>query len=166
MRPLPSSSPDDFARRDLMSVNRQDTKSAKDAENTTRLVRSEPDPELDRLAHEVIGAAIEVHRVLGPGLLESVYEDALCVELGLRDLSFVRQPIVDLSYKGHLVGQGRLDLLVGGALVVELKAVEALTQVHKAQVISYLRMTGHQLALLINFNVSRLKDGVKRIICT
>jgi GxxExxY protein len=88
------------------------------------------------------------------------------VELGLRDLSFVRQPIVDFSYKGHLVGQGRLDLLVGGALVVELKAVEALTQVHKAQVISYLRMTGHQLALLINFNVSRLKDGVKRIICT
>ena len=150
-------------------MNRQDAKSAKDAKNnesTRRSMRSEPGAELDRLAHEVIGAAIEVHRMLGPGLPESVYEEALCVELGLRGLSFVRQPAVDLSYKGHPIGKGRLDLLVGGALVVELKAVEALTEVCRAQVISYLKMTGHHLALLIDFNVARLKDGIKRIVCT
>jgi len=149
-----------------MNVNRKGTESAKDAKNVNGSAGPEPDPELDRLAHEVIGAAIEVHRVLGPGLLESVYEEALCVELRLRGLPFVRQPPVDLSYKGHPVGKGRLDLLVGGALVVELKAVEALGAVHKAQVISYLRMTGYRLALLINFNVSRLRDGIRRIICT
>ena len=150
-------------------MNRQDTKSAKDAKNNEsswRSVRSEPGAELDRLAHEVIGAAIEVHRVLGPGLLESVYEEALCVELGLQGLPFVRQPAVDLSYKSHPVGRGRLDLLVGGKLVVELKAVEVLTDVHKAQAISYLRTTGYRLALLINFNVPRLRDGIKRIVCT
>ncbi|MCK4343350.1 MAG: GxxExxY protein [Phycisphaerae bacterium] len=126
--------------------------------------RREPSEELDRLAREVIGAAIEVHRILGPGLLESVYEGALCVELSLRGLPFIRQPSVDLSYKGNIVGKGRLDLLVGNALVVELKAVEALNNVHKAQVISYLRTTGYHLGLLINFNVPILKDGIKRII--
>ena len=147
-------------------VNRQDARSAKDAKGVPGACRSEPDLELDQLAREVIGAAIEVHRVLGPGLLESVYEEALCVELSLRSIPFVRQPAVNVSYKGHPVGQGRLDMLVGGALVVELKAVEALSQTHKAQVISYLRMTGHQLALLINFNEARLKDGIKRVVCT
>jgi GxxExxY protein len=125
----------------------------------------EPSAEEDRLAREVIGAAIEVHRVLGPGLLESVYEEALCIELQLRGLAFVRQPAVDLAYKGHSVGRGRLDLLVGDRLVVELKAVDALSGVHTAQVISYLRTTGYRLALLINFNVPVLKDGVKRIVC-
>jgi len=126
----------------------------------------EPSQELDRLAREVIGAAIEVHRVLGPGLLESVYEEALCVELTLRGLPFVRQPAVDLGYKGQPVGKGRLDLLVGDGLVVELKAVEALSEVHKAQVLSYLKTTGHGLALLINFNVPVLRNGIKRIVRT
>ena len=130
------------------------------------MTRAEPGPELEQLTRDVIGAAIEVHRVLGPGLLESAYENALCIELGLRNLSFVRQPAVNVSYEDHVVGVGRLDLLVGGALVVELKAVEALAEIHRAQVISYLKTTGHQLALLINFNVPRLKDGIKRIICS
>jgi GxxExxY protein len=125
---------------------------------------SEPDPTLNRLTGEVIGAAIEVHRVLGPGLLESLYEEALCVELGLRGIRFARQPAVELSYKGHPVGKGRLDLLVDNVLVVELKSVEALNAVHKAQVISYLKTTGYPLALLINFNVRILKDGIVRII--
>jgi len=124
----------------------------------------EPDQELDRLAHEVIGAAIEVHRQLGPGLPESVYEEALCIELTLRGMPFVRQPIVAVSYKGRPVGESRLDLLVGGCLIVELKAVEALAPIHSAQVISYLRMTSHRLGLLINFNISMLKDGIKRIV--
>jgi len=124
----------------------------------------EPSPALDRLARSVIGAAIEVHRILGPGLLETVYEESLCVELGLRSIPFARQPVVGVNYKGHPVGQSRLDLLVDDALVVELKAVDALNDIHKAQVISYLKMSGLQLGLLMNFNVTVLKDGIKRII--
>jgi GxxExxY protein len=102
--------------------------------------------------------------VLGPGLLESVYEEALCVELADRGIPFVRQPTVDLTYKDRPIGKGRLDLLVGSAVIIELKAVEALADVHAAQVISYLKMTGLHLALLINFNVARLKDGIKRLV--
>jgi GxxExxY protein len=126
----------------------------------------EPDSEADRLAHEVIGAAIEVHRILGPGFLESVYEEAMCVELGLRGIAFVRQPPVTVSYKGHEIGASRLDLTVGGKLVVELKAVDEFAPIHTAQVISYLKATGCKLGLLLNFNVTRLKDGVKRIVLT
>ena len=132
--------------------------------NSARGPRREPTAEEDSLARQVIGAAIEVHRVLGPGLLESVYEEALCVELTERGVSFVRQPQVDLMYKGHPIGVGRLDLLVGGWVVVELKAVNALTDVHTAQLISYLRTTGYHLGLLVNFNVAVLKDGLKRIV--
>ena len=124
----------------------------------------EPDQELDGLAHEVIGAAIEVHRQLGPGLLESVYEEALCIELTLRGIPFVRQSTFAVSYKGRPVGETRLDLFVGGSLIVELKAIEALAPIHSAQVISYLRITGHRLGLVINFNVSLLRDGIKRIV--
>ena len=124
----------------------------------------EPSPALDRLARSVIGAAIEVHRILGPGLLEAVYEEALCVELGLRGIPFTRQPVVGVNYKDHPVGQSRLDLLVDNALVIELKAVDALNEIHKAQVISYLKISGLRLGLLINFNVTVLRDGIKRII--
>jgi len=126
--------------------------------------RSRPSAELDRPAHEVIGAAIEVHRVPGSGLLESVYEEALCVELAERGLDYARQPAIDLHYKGHVVGRGRLDLLVGNALVVELKSVETLNPAHAAQVISYLKTAGYKLGLLINFNVPCLRDGLKRIV--
>jgi GxxExxY protein len=131
---------------------------------TSAKMLAEPGAELDRLARDVIGAAIEVHRILGPGLLEAVYEEALCVELGLRGIVFTRQPTIGVMYKGHPVGQSRLDLLVNGALVVELKAVDGLHEIHKAQVISYLKSSGHRLGLLINFNVIVLKDGIKRII--
>lgn len=124
----------------------------------------EPTTEIDRLAHEVIGAAIEVHRVLGPGYLESVYEQALAAELTLRGISFTRQVAFAVDYKGQPVGEGRLDFLVGGLLVVELKAVETLAPIHSAQVISYLKATRHQLGLLMNFNVRILKDGVKRVV--
>lgn len=124
----------------------------------------EPVAALDRLAHEVIGAAIEVHKELGPGFLESVYEEALCVELTLRQIPFLRQYPVAVHYKGHSVGEGRLDLLVDSILVVEIKAIEALAPIHTAQIISYLRTTGCQLGLLINFNTSVLKDGIKRVI--
>ena len=124
----------------------------------------EPDEELDRLAHDVVDAAITVHRELGPGFLESVYEEALCVELKMRGMEFVRQLPVPVLYKDHEVGEGRLDLLVEDVLVVEVKAVESLAPVHSAQVISYLKATRHQLGLLINFNTPLLKDGLKRII--
>jgi len=128
--------------------------------------RPEPTEREDAFARGVIGAAIEVHRVLGPGLLESIYEEALCIELTERQIPFVRQRQIDLIYKGHVIGAGRLDLLVGDALVVELKAVERLTDVYLAQVLSYLRTTGYRLELLINFNVAVLRKGIKRVILT
>ena len=126
--------------------------------------RREPDKKTDELAYAVIGAAIEVHRVLGPGFLESVYEEALCVELELRGIPYSRQHVVAVNYKGRAVGEGRLDLLVGGELVVEIKAVDALAPIHSAQDISYLKATGHELGLLMNFNVPILKDAIKRIV--
>ena len=128
--------------------------------------RREPDEEDDALAHVVIGSAIEVHRHLGPGYLESVYEDALAIELNLRGIPFERQFPIAVQFKGHPVGKGQLDFLVCERLVVELKAVEELAPVHKAQVLSYLRTTGLILGLLINFNVKFLKDGIKRVILT
>jgi GxxExxY protein len=131
---------------------------------TNRRVVAEPDEALDQLAREVIGAAIEVHRILGPGLLETVYENALCIQLGLRQIPFTRQPAIGVTYKGHPVGQSRPDFLVGDSLVVELKAVDGLHDIHKAQVISYLKSSGHRLGLLINFNVAVLRDGIKRIV--
>lgn len=123
----------------------------------------EPGDEVDRLAYAVIGAAIEVHKELGPGHLESNYEEALCVELELRGLSFQKQFGFGLRYKGHEIGKGRIDLLVGGILVVEIKACEELAPIHSAQVISYLKVTGRKLGLLINFNVRQLKNGIRRI---
>ncbi len=96
--------------------------------------------------------------------MESVYQKALEVEFRLQNISYEPQHPVAVRYKSHPVGEGRLDFLVGGALIVELKAVDKLTSVHQAQVLSYLKMTKHPLALLINFNVTFLKDGLKRII--
>ena len=118
---------------------------------------------IEEAAKKVIGAAIEVHRQLGPGYLESVYEEALAVELTLRGIPFARQVGFALDYKGHKIGEGRMDLLVDSCLVVELKAVEELAPIHTAQTISYLKATKHRLALLINFNVPVLKAGIKRI---
>lgn len=126
--------------------------------------KQEPDAELDRLARLVIGAAIEVHRQLGPGLLEGVYETALCIEFNLRKIPFTRQSGVGITYKGHSVGKGKLDLLVGERLIIELKAVDRLAPIHSAQMISYLRMTNRMLGLLINFNVPVLKEGIKRVV--
>ncbi len=124
----------------------------------------EPDREIDELASAVIGAAIEVHRVLGPGFLESVYEEALAVELELRGIEFERQKSVHLDYKGHSIGEGRLDLFVKDRLVVELKAVDTMAPIHTAQIMSYLKALDLPLGLLINFKVSLLKHGIKRVI--
>ena len=116
------------------------------------------------LTGAVIGAAIEVHRVLGAGFLESLYESALAVELRSKNISFERQKIISVTYKGHPVGESRLDFLIENTLIVELKAVTTITPLHEAQVLSYLKATNCNLALLINFNVTRLKNGIKRII--
>ena len=124
----------------------------------------EPDASTDALAHAVIGAALEVHRHLGPGFLEEVYEEALCLELRLRQIPFERQELVRIDYKGDYVGEGRLDLLVGDRLVVELKAVKAFAPIDKAKLISYLKASGRHLALLINFNVPLLRDGIQRVV--
>lgn len=126
----------------------------------------EPSAELDRLAHGVIGAAIEVHRVLGPGFLEATYAKALDIELRHENMACVRESPVELMYRGESLGQGRVDLLANNKLIVELKAVAQLAPIHEAQVISYLKATGLQLGLLINFNVPVLKNGIKRIIRT
>ena len=126
----------------------------------------EPESALDRRAHDVIGAAIEVHRHLGAGFKESVYEEALSFELRQRQIPFERQVAVNLFYKQDPVGDSRLDLLVGGGLILELKAVDKLHPLYHAQVINYLRATGHPLGLLINFNVQVLRDGIQRIVYT
>jgi GxxExxY protein len=127
---------------------------------------AEPGPEIDSLAHAVIGAAIEVHSVLGAGFMESTYEQALAIELALRRIPFHRQWPISLSYKGQAVGEARLDFLVDDCLIVELKAVEMIHPIHHAQVINYLRATRLHLGLLINFNVETLRDGVKRLVLT
>jgi GxxExxY protein len=124
----------------------------------------EPDSRVNQLANAVIGAALEVHRELGPGFLEAIYEKALCHELTLRNIAYVQQAEVNMRYKGFAVGEGRIDILVENRLVVELKAVDVLVPVHKAQVISYLKATNLLLGLLINFNVPILKNGIQRII--
>ena len=117
------------------------------------------------LSHEVIGAAIEVHRLLGPGLLESVYEIALCKELELRAISVERQVSVPVVYKGTpLECSLKLDLLVERIIVVEVKSVEKLVDIHKAQLLTYLRLRELWLGLLINFNVAVLRDGVRRLL--
>ncbi len=117
------------------------------------------------LTHAIIGAAIEVHRELGPGLLESAYEACLAHELSLRGLSFQRQVELPVEYKGSLVDAGfRVDLIVEGRVIVEVKAVERMISVHEAQVLTYLRLTGRKVGLLINFNTRLLADGVKRLV--
>ena len=124
----------------------------------------EPGKRVDELARAVIGAAIEVHRQLGPGFWESVYEEALCVELEDRQIPFERQKEISVLYRDRHIGVQRIDLLVGQSLIVELKAVEAVADIQVARVISYLKATRLSLGLLINFNVPVLKQGIRRIV--
>jgi GxxExxY protein len=120
-------------------------------------------PHLNRLSHEIIGAAIEVHRTLGPGLLESSYHQCLCRELLVRGVPFEREKPLPLEYKGIRLECGyRIDILVAGLVVVEVKSVEALAPIHDAQLLTYLRVGGWKIGLLINFNVVLLKNGIHR----
>jgi GxxExxY protein len=117
------------------------------------------------ITHEIIGAAMEVHKRLGPGLLESAYEECLIHELHIRNLNVERQKGLPVVYKEVKQDCGyRLDLLVEGRVIVELKSVENLAPIHEAIILTYLRLSGHKTGLLINFNVTVLKDGVRRFI--
>jgi len=119
--------------------------------------------DLNQLTDAVIGSAIEVHRTLGPGLLESTYEMCICRELSLRQVPFERQKPISVVYKGIALDCGyRADLVVDGRLLVEIKSVEAIAAIHDAQLLSYLKLGGWQVGLLINFNVQLLKSGIRR----
>jgi GxxExxY protein len=127
----------------------------RDTENT--------EMELNKITEQIIGAAIEVHRVLGPRLLESAYEECMCRELALRGIPFERQRPLPVGYKGVKVDCGyRLDLLVADTVVVEIKAVETIQPIREAQLLTYLKLGGWKVGLLINFNVAILKDGIRR----
>ncbi len=118
---------------------------------------------MNTITEQIIGAAIEVHKALGPGLLESAYEECLCRELDLRGVPFERQLALPVRYKGSALDCGyRLDLLVASSVVVEIKSVESLQPIHDAQLLTYLKLGGWKLGLLINFNVPLLKDGIHR----
>ena len=124
----------------------------------------EPSAEIDEWAHRVIGAAIEVHRHLGPGLLEAVYEEALAHEFDLRGIPYTRQVLVKIPYKTITAGEGRCDFIVAHQLPVELKATDGIHPIFIAQTVNYLKALGQPLALIINFNVMVLKDGIKRVV--
>lgn len=117
----------------------------------------------DSMTEQIIGAAIEVHRILGPGLIESIYEQALAVELSLRGVDCQRQVEVDVVYKGQVIKGQRLDMLVAGEVIVETKSLAKLPEVALSQVLSYLKVTGLKRGLLLNFGCSRMVDGIQRV---
>ena len=121
--------------------------------------------DLNKLSSTIIGAAIEVHQILGPDLLESAYKECLCKELGLRDLLIERQKPLPLEYKGDKLDCGyRLDVVVEQAIIIELKACKEIEPIHKAQLLTYLKLSKLSLGLLLNFNVPLMRDGIVRIV--
>jgi GxxExxY protein len=127
-------------------------------------VKSDLPAGTEHAAEAIIGCAIEVHRQLGPGFLEGIYHDALSIELEATGLPFQREVPVILQYRGRPLRPHRLDLVVDGRIIVELKSVEHLDRIHRAQLISYLRASGIRLGLLINFNVEVLKSSLQRVV--
>ena len=120
--------------------------------------------DINELSSKIIGAAIEVHKALGPGLLESAYEESFCYELSLRKISFERQKPLPIIYKDKMLDCGyRLDVVVDNAIIVELKSCDKIEPIHKAQLLSYLKLSGLNLGLLLNFNTALMKDGIVRI---
>ncbi len=119
----------------------------------------------EQLTKEIIGAAIEVHRALGPGLLENAYEECLCREFSLRDLAFRRQVDIPVSYKGVRLDCGyRLDILVEETVVVEIKSTDGIADVHSAQLLTYLKLGSYPVGLLFNFNAPTVKEGMRRLV--
>jgi len=119
---------------------------------------------LKEITGKIISCAIEVHSKFGPGLLESVYEEALAVEFELRKIKYEKQKEIFLQYKGHEIGKHRIDFLIENEVILELKAVNTMHPIFDAQVLTYLKITRKRIGLLINFNVDLLKDGIKRLI--
>lgn len=126
----------------------------------------EPGDEVNILSKRVIGIAIDVHRALGPGYTESIYEKALCMEFDSIGMPYVNQLPIEVVYKDSIVGEGRIDFLIEGKLIVEIKSVGSLAPIHITQLRSYLKATGMELGLLINFNETRLADGIRRVVFT
>ncbi len=121
--------------------------------------------QINKLSSMIIGSAIEVHKILGPGLLESTYEKCMCHELTLRGLSFESQKPLSVNYKGKELNCGyRLDVIVENAIILELKSCEKIEPIHKAQLLTYLKLSGINLGLLLNFNTPVMKDGIVRIV--
>jgi GxxExxY protein len=121
--------------------------------------------DVNRLSSRIIGAAIEVHKALGPGLLESAYEECMCRELSLQGLSFERKKPLSVVYKGISLDCGyRLDIVVENAIILELKSCEKIEPIHKAQLLTYLKLSDLSLGLLLNFNVTVMRDGIVRIV--
>ena len=121
--------------------------------------------DINRISGNIIGAAIEVHKALGPGLLESAYEECLCHELNVRDISFERQKHLPVRYKNIKLDCGyRLDIVVENLIIIELKSCEQIEPIHKAQLLTYLKLSGINLGLLLNFNVTVMRDGIIRIV--
>ena len=120
--------------------------------------------DINKLSSKIIGAAIEVHKILGPGLLESTYEECLCYELGVRNLKYERQKPLPIIYKNRtLESIYRLDVVVEDAIILELKSCEKVEPIHKAQLLTYLKLSGLHLGLILNFNVPILRDGITRM---
>ncbi|MCA9041418.1 MAG: GxxExxY protein [Planctomycetaceae bacterium] len=120
---------------------------------------------VDQLARTIIDSAFQVHRELGPGLLESVYQSCLCYELSSRKIKFEQEIVLPIKYKKLLLESGlRLDLLIEKSIIVELKSVEKILPIHEAQILTYLKITGCRLGLIINFNEVRIKSGIKRLV--
>lgn len=133
--------------------------------STKLFMQSRPALKPNEITEAIIGGAIEVHRALGPGLLESAYEECLARELDLRHIPFERQKPLPLTYKGATLDCGyRVDFLVAGEIVVEVKAVDALIPIHEAQLLTYLKLGGWKVGLLVNFHAPLLKKGIKRIV--
>jgi len=128
------------------------------------MLREPVSVELNRITERIIGAAMAVHRELGPGFLESIYAQALQIELTAAELAFEQEKPVDVLYRGARIRGQRVDLMVESQVVVEVKAVAAIEPIHVAQVVSYLKTTGLRIALLINFHERLLKDGIRRVV--
>ena len=121
--------------------------------------------DINKLSNKIIGAAIEVHKGLGPGLLESTYEECLCYELNLREISYDRQLSLPVLYKEKQLDCGyRIDIVVEGSLILELKSVERILPIHEAQLLTYMKLSQINKGLLINFNVPLIRDGLKRMV--
>jgi GxxExxY protein len=144
----------------------KDTKGTKEIQEERKVVEFEPiAARTEGVGAAVIDAALAVHKALGPGLLESVYETCLIHELGLRQIPVQSQLALPVTYRNIRLEAGlRLDLLVDECVIVELKAIEAILPIHESQLITYLKLTGHRLGFLINFNVPLLKSGIKRLV--